>query len=183
MKSNQRIVLTKRLLQEALLRIMESKPLDKINVSELCEEAGINRATFYRHYNIPRDVLAEMQVQFTERVRSAIDIQTLLRSPSQYVESICNYLYEHSDLVKLFIRNNSEEDIICMFDDFFLTLLSENKTIVKGYPRDDDEFKLISAYMSGGGYFLLRRWLLDGIDKSPSEVARLVLSFAELELK
>lgn len=158
---------------------MERKPLDKINVSELCEEAGINRATFYRHYSIPRDVLTEMQSQVAEKLRSEFDVQTLFRSPMQYVESVCAYLYEHADLVKLFIRNNSEEAIIGMFDDFFFALLSENKALVKDAELDEDEFKLISAYMSGGGYFLLRRWLLDGIDKSPAEIARLVLAFTE----
>ncbi len=183
MNGNQRVVLTKRLLQEALLRIMERKPLDKINVSELCSEAGINRATFYRHYNVPRDVLVEMQSQFAEHIQSLLDMTTLIKSPYGYVEQLCTYLYEHSDLVKIFIHNNSEEDIICLFDDFFVTLFSEDKSISKEHTLDNNEIKLISAYMAGGGYFMLRRWLLDGIDKSPKEIAKLVLSFADSELK
>ena len=50
-KENQRITLTKKLLQEGLLRLLETKRLDKISVTELCREAGINRATFYNHYD------------------------------------------------------------------------------------------------------------------------------------
>lgn len=50
MKDDQRVTLTKRLLQEGLLRLLETKEIDKINVTELCRESGINRATFYRHY-------------------------------------------------------------------------------------------------------------------------------------
>ena len=50
MKGNQRIALTKRLLQEGLIRLLEKKPLDKNSVTELCGESGINQATFYRHY-------------------------------------------------------------------------------------------------------------------------------------
>ena len=45
-KENQRITLTKRLLKESLVRLMEAKSLQKISVSELCKDAGINRATF-----------------------------------------------------------------------------------------------------------------------------------------
>lgn len=180
MKGNQRIALTKRLLMEGLLRIMENKPLDKINVSELCAESGINRATFYRHYNVPRDVLVEMQEQFVAYLQTTLDITTLINSPSEYIELICTYLYEHSHLVKIFIRNNSEEDITGLFDNFFQTLLNQNEVIGKSRKFDNDEVKLISAYMSGGGYFMLRRWLLDNIDKTPKEIAKLVLSFTEL---
>ena len=59
-RENQRIMLTKRLLKESLLRLLERKELDKISITELCREAGINRATFYRHYEIPRDILNEL---------------------------------------------------------------------------------------------------------------------------
>ena len=35
-KENQRIALTKRLLQEALLRLLEQMPLEKISITQLC---------------------------------------------------------------------------------------------------------------------------------------------------
>ena len=58
-KENQRIALTKKLLQEGLLRLLEVKTLDKISVTELCRESGINRATFYNHYTSPQDLRSE----------------------------------------------------------------------------------------------------------------------------
>ena len=48
---NQRIKLTKRLLKESLLKLLTEKNIKKISVSELCQTAGINRSTFYNHYN------------------------------------------------------------------------------------------------------------------------------------
>lgn len=182
MKGNQRIALTKRLLHEALLRIMEKKPLDKINVSELCDEAGINRATFYRHYNVPRDVLQEIQTQFVDRIKSSYDMTMLINSPAQYIENVCSYLYEHQDLVKIFINNNSEEDIICIFDDYFNMLLSQDQNTNNSNMFDTTEMKLISSCIAGGGYFMLRRWLLDSIEKSPQEIAQLVLSFSKYQM-
>ncbi len=62
--SNQRVAVTKRMVQEGLMRLLEKKPLEKINITELCQEAGINRTTFYRHFELPRDVLTEMQNAF-----------------------------------------------------------------------------------------------------------------------
>ena len=49
-KQNQRVALTKRLLQESLLQLMKEKNIQNISVKELCEASGINRSTFYKHY-------------------------------------------------------------------------------------------------------------------------------------
>ena len=69
-KENQRITLSKRLLKEALLRLLTRKQLDQITVSELCGEASINRATFYRHYGTPRDVLKDIEWDCSQELRS-----------------------------------------------------------------------------------------------------------------
>jgi len=64
---NQRVTVTKRMVKEGLTRLLEKKPLDKINITELCQEAGVNRTTFYRYYELPRDVLTEMQDEFLKK--------------------------------------------------------------------------------------------------------------------
>lgn len=60
MKDDQRIALTKRLLREGLLRLLSKTDLNKISVTQLCIESGINRATFYRHYEERRFFYALM---------------------------------------------------------------------------------------------------------------------------
>ena len=63
-KENQRITLTKRLLQEALLLMLRDESINKISVRDLCEKAGINRTTFYNHYSCPADVLNDISQSF-----------------------------------------------------------------------------------------------------------------------
>ncbi|MCM3628502.1 TetR/AcrR family transcriptional regulator [Paenibacillus glycanilyticus] len=46
-----RIVKTKRALHQALLALLKKQTLESISVSTLCREAGVNRGTFYLHYN------------------------------------------------------------------------------------------------------------------------------------
>ena len=50
MKLDARVRYTRRVIQEALLTLLEQKPMNKITVTELCALAQINRATFYAHY-------------------------------------------------------------------------------------------------------------------------------------
>ena len=70
MKDDQRIALTKRLLREGLLRLFSKTDLNKISVTQLCIESGINRATFYRHYEEPRDILNDIKYEIFQEVEA-----------------------------------------------------------------------------------------------------------------
>jgi len=45
-----RIRRTRRLLQQALEKLLEAKDFDKISIQDIAEEATVNRVTFYDHY-------------------------------------------------------------------------------------------------------------------------------------
>ena len=50
MKHNEQSQQTKQALSEALKAMMKKKPLNKITVRELVEDCGVNRKTFYYHF-------------------------------------------------------------------------------------------------------------------------------------
>ena len=50
MEENRRVRMTKRLLQDALLELLEEKSLEKITVTQVCSKADVNRSTFYAYY-------------------------------------------------------------------------------------------------------------------------------------
>ena len=60
-KTDQRIRLTRTLLKNALVQLMQENHISKISVRALCETAGINRSTFYLHYTDPYDLLASVE--------------------------------------------------------------------------------------------------------------------------
>ena len=43
----------------ALIALLKKKPFDYITISEICETAGVNRSTFYLHYETVGDLLDE----------------------------------------------------------------------------------------------------------------------------
>lgn len=176
MKDNQRIALTKRLLQEALLRLMNKKSLEKITITELCEEAGINRTTFYRHFNVPSDVLLDMNVEFFKRLNDSISLSNAKDIPS-YIEELMSYLYEHSELLKIFLQNSSPDDFMRLADGVFESFIEATNKFTEIFDADDENLKLISTYIAGGSYSMLRCWLLENIQKTPREISDLILKF------
>lgn len=61
-----RVRYTKMVLQQALLKLLQNKHIDKVTIKELCEEAKVNRGTFYLHYATPNDLLIEIEQQFVK---------------------------------------------------------------------------------------------------------------------
>lgn len=177
-KENQRVALTKRLLQEGLLRLLKQKSLSKINVSELCREAGINRTTFYKHYGAPYDVLAEIEEQFIhgllETQKNKKHRGTLVLQ--KHLEDICIYLYKHADLVKILIASNMDSDILNIFDD----LLKKENNVYKHLEKrfDRDSLRLVSTFIGNGGHSLIQQWLMEDIPKTPKEIAALIFEIS-----
>ena len=61
MKTDARVKYTRMVLKKALLELLEHKPVNKITVKEVCERAGLNRATFYAHYTDCFDLLESIE--------------------------------------------------------------------------------------------------------------------------
>ena len=49
-------------MDEALAALLEKKDFEYITVKEICDAAGVNRSTFYLHYENTRDMLDETVV-------------------------------------------------------------------------------------------------------------------------
>ena len=178
MKENQRVKLTKRLLQEGLLRLLKEKPIDKITISELCVESGVNRATFYRHYSLPQDVLLEMERNMMDELQDRFGTVEI-SGMADYMEAFCTYLYERADLLRIFIQNISEKDMLGLFDDLFTRVIRMRRDPAIPAEVDDVDIRLITTYIAGGGYHVLRQWLMEEVRKTPKEIARLFLLLLE----
>ena len=46
-------------MDKALIKLLDKKPFDYITVKEICQEAGVNRSTFYLHYENTVELLEE----------------------------------------------------------------------------------------------------------------------------
>ena len=58
--ADKRTQITKMAIKEGLLELLGKSPFNFITVSGVCREAGVGRATFYKHYSGLADVLDEL---------------------------------------------------------------------------------------------------------------------------
>lgn len=61
---------TAALMDQALLELLQRKAFDYITVKDVCERAGVNRSTFYLHYNTTRDLLTETMERLYDQLKA-----------------------------------------------------------------------------------------------------------------
>ena len=168
---NQRIKLTKSLLHNAMLKLIKDKPLQKISISELCQEAGINRSTFYKYYGSQYDLFEEMQQKFIEKINAAMRSYTNY-SGSSMIERTMLYLNEHLDEACLFYLNNPTSD----FYHKKIENIEFRKAIRMFYdnlPNQVQEYFYL--YNCAGADEIIRAWLKKDVRESPTEIAAIIV--------
>ena len=82
---------------KALLSLLEKKTFEYVTISELCEEAGVNRSTFYLHYENTADLLKEAIAYVFENFTSyfSVDMENIT---SKYVNCDLSALASNQDL-------------------------------------------------------------------------------------
>lgn len=84
-----RVRYTRMIIEHSFLELLRDKPVSKITVTELCEKAQINRATFYKHYQDIPQLLEKLEEDLFDQIRGmfknqASDIETKLLEMMYY---------------------------------------------------------------------------------------------------
>ena len=174
-KENQRVALTRRLLYEALVEILKKKHINQVTVTELCAKAGINRATFYTHYNTPNDILIWM---LEKHAAAMTEMQHRQRAGAitseQQITETCEYLYEHREFFKIIIRNDMDQSIGPRILDEVMRQAATPILLNEGN-YDETDCLLIGTYVISGSYKLISKWLIEDLPKTPKEIASLII--------
>ncbi|MGN1404187.1 MAG: TetR/AcrR family transcriptional regulator C-terminal domain-containing protein [Ruminococcus sp.] len=106
---------TKRAMADSLKKFMEKKPLSKITVSEIVADCGVNRKTFYYHFEdvqaLLKWMLEQEAVQVIKNYDLLLDYEDVINFIMDYVEQnkhILNCAYDSMgrDELKRFFYND-----------------------------------------------------------------------------
>ena len=172
-------------MSDALLDLLKTKPFAYITISEICKKAGVNRSTFYLHYENTADLLAETGQRLLDDFRSyfLVDTVALTAHFADCEEKELNFIteeYLHPYLS--YIRDNrhvfatiSKHANSFHFDTVFQRLFQHVFDPILhrfGYPAEERKYVMM-FYLSGINALVLE-WLKDGCRKSIEEVSHII---------
>lgn len=111
-------LLSKECIVSALLQLIKTKPLTAINISELCQKAGVSRMTFYRNYDSCEDIfIKHLDEIFEDYEKEDFNmIKSDIFCDEQHMNHYFNYIYLNHEFLDGLIS--------CGFDVIFLNKLN-----------------------------------------------------------
>ena len=73
-KNDSKYFYTAQLMNQALLDLLEKKDIEFISITEITKKAGVNRSTFYLHYEDIYDLLEETIVNLNKKFISSFPV-------------------------------------------------------------------------------------------------------------
>jgi len=167
---------TKKRLKEALLILLQKKPVNEISVTELSELADVNRGTFYFHYTDVYDILYRTQDEFFREFEEILDFDENSKTNIyRYLLKIFSFLADNHDMCRVFFSENNDMK-------FFNKIKSlVNKHLCSLWKYADISFneantEMYNAFIVNGCAGIMKRWLDDGLKETSEEIASLVSS-------
>lgn len=129
-------------MDEALITLLEKKDFEYITIKEICNTAGVNRSTFYLHYDNVSDLLRETTRYIIDKHLSYYEIDErrislqfttcksdeLLFITDEYLTPYLTFIKENQRLFKVSIKQfhslNMDEVYGNMFENIFSPILA-----------------------------------------------------------
>ena len=169
----------------ALISLLKKKPLEYISVSEICVAAGVNRSTFYLHYETIGDLLAEATryllddflTYFSTNSQSIslnlenCELRDLVFICDEYLSPYLRYIKDHKEVFGTALLQNKTfgfEDVYKrMFDNIFNPILERFC-----YPPNNRHY--VMMYYLNGINAIVLEWIRNGCDMSVQEIAQII---------
>lgn len=100
--------LTKRALEASLKKMLLKKPLDKITISDLTEDCGMNRMTFYYHF---KDIYDLVEWSCVEDARKALEGKKTYQTWQQGFLQIFQAVLDNKPFILNVYRSVSREQV------------------------------------------------------------------------
>ena len=165
--------LTRNYIFEALYELLSRRNINEINVSEICEKAGVSRMSFYRNFKSKEDLMKQslnLIVSHLQELIKNVDVK------NEYTVIKC--FFETFKVYKTFLVTLSNSPIAKSLTDLTKSKLIEN--------LPEDKFNKTAKYLPVFYYSaiisVMFEWLNNNCEESPEEMARFICSLTSFDL-
>lgn len=168
--------LTKRLMADSLKKLMAQKPLNKISIREIVEDCGVNRQTFYYHF---QDIYALLEWIINQEIVSVLEDTESFLTWQEAGLYLLKYLEKNSTIVLCALNSLGRSAIKkFLYADVVKVATQIITQISSDINVDEESFNHVVHYYSISFGALLEDWLSNGMKRSPEEVIDIIDTIA-----
>ncbi len=157
--------ITKKALAASFMKLLNQTTLDKITIKDIVDECGVNRNTFYYHF---QDVYALMDWIFITEAKRVIDENKTYDNWQQGFLQSANYLLENKKLVyhayNSLSREQLERYLYNITDNIMLNFVNEK---AKDLNVSEEDRKFLADFYKYALVGLVLEWIRTGMKEDP----------------
>lgn len=160
--------MTKNALADSLKALLELRPVDKITISDITDDCGVNRMTFYYHF---QDIYDLLEWSWIREANKVLNGKKTYDTWQQGFLQIFNAVSENKQIVmNIYHSVNREQIEIYLYKltyDLLFGVIEENAA---GMDVRDDDKKFIADFYKYAFVGLILDWIKNGMKADPSQV-------------
>ena len=169
----------------ALISLLKEKPLEYITVSEICKAAGVNRSTFYLHYETIGDLLDEAArhlsdnflAYFTKDKTAAVmqmkgqSLDACIFINNQYLIPYLSFFKDNKEILRTILMHTKTFGFSNVYKQMFDCIFDP---ILDRFHYSPSIRQYVMMYYLNGVNAVITEWLNNDCDRSIDEMAEII---------
>lgn len=173
-KESRRILMTKRMLKEAVIELLNEGSAKQLSVRTICLRAGVNRSTFYAHYPDQDTLLTEMTQETIQAAQAFAGAWFGKEDYSENLVKMLEYYKANASFFLSLLKTDFTQPFIDCVEQSIWEQYCEKKIARGMIPTKEDRYGV--AFTTAGSINVVQQWLKKEKPKeSTEEIARLLL--------
>lgn len=174
-------------MDEALLQLLEKKDFDYITVKEICVKAGVNRSTFYLHYENMNDLLQESLTYLFSRFKEKYDkmpidnsnlstcpLEDLYLITPKYIKPYLEFIKENKKIFLTAIVKPTVFSISTQYDAVYKAIFNP---ILSRFGVPEKERRYIMSFYISGMHSVIIQWVKGGCKDEIDFIAEFLIKY------
>lgn len=172
-------------MDNAFMDILEKKDFEYISVKEICQKAGVNRSTFYLHYETIGELLEESvsymndkfieyydmnDVHIADKINIA-DLKDLYLVTPKYLTPYLNYIKEHKKVFLTAIKRSNSLGLADTYDRMFKYIL---EPIMDRFLVPEQDKKHLAAFYINGILAVIKTWISNDCEDDIDYIVKII---------
>ncbi|QCR30848.1 TetR/AcrR family transcriptional regulator [Lysinibacillus sp. SGAir0095] len=172
---------TKQILAISLKELMKNKPLEKISIRELTENANVNRQTFYYHFE---DIYDLLKWTFQQETIQLLDVHENSLLWKEGLLELFKYLEANKDFCLCALQSLGRGHLKRFFYSDISTILGRViKSLCEKLNSGEEHIAFLTHFYTLSLAGLVESWLLGEMDHTPEEIIEIIDMFIQDQIR
>ena len=164
--------ITKRAIEASLKKLLLTKPLDKITISDITNDCGINRMTFYYHF---KDIYDLVEWACVEDAKKALEGRKNYKDWEQGLCGVFEYVLKDKAFILSVYKAISREQIeVYLYHLTYGLINSVVEERSEGINVRDEDKRFITEFYMYAFVGVMLDWIKHDMKASPKELSERV---------